>query len=666
MPYRRAWIKPPFYYGGKCTTLGPPRTGCDLIQESYKYNAAGNMLGKRVKLTRGSATGTLTASFTYDNEGRPTQVQYPAWTCSGCSQVVGSKYNFAYDTLGRLNTMTNGYTSASVISGVTYGVANEIQAISGILNETRQYSSTFQLTRITVPSVLDIQYAYPSAGSNNGKLASQTDVLSGEQVVYTYDSLNRLATAQTADNPSVTQWGQSYTYDGFGNLTDQDVIKGSVPTMHVVYSASTNRQTGDTADLNGNIGSGYLYDIENRLLRPGASSTVQYGYDAGNKRVWRGDTGVDEFAFFAGNQKLATYTLAVSGTSVRHQLTSTNVYFGGRMIAKGAYNSGGTNDKVTLTSIAQDRLGSMNGKFYPYGQERPSATSNDKEKFTGYYRDASTGLDYADQRYHQAGVGRFMTPDPFGGSAKANDPGSWNRYAYVAGDPVNRRDPRGLNPFDPPEVDPCVQNYSLGCVAPNPREAPFAPEPWDAWGDPYNKDGYTCEQNFGADACSTNDLQWAAIFGQRVARSLLGKETCAKHFGFESGVSAQAAFDKISFSVSNTMGKLQIVNTPEGGKQIADRSPSIAQTTDSRHVEINGLFGLTFSEVAADNLSTGEPDTFDFLKGVNDVLGTRMTSTELMQLVMLHEFGHAQAGYPQESQAEFGTYNGGIFNDCMR
>ncbi|MEQ1887136.1 MAG: hypothetical protein ABL967_18890 [Bryobacteraceae bacterium] len=97
--------------------------------------------------------------------------------------------------------------------------------------------------------------------------------------------------------------------------------------MHVVYSASTNRQTGDTADLNGNIGSGYLYDIENRLLRPGASSTVQYGYDAGNKRVWCGDTGVDEFAFFAGNQKLATYTLAVSGTSVRHQLTETNVYF---------------------------------------------------------------------------------------------------------------------------------------------------------------------------------------------------------------------------------------------------------------------------------------------------------------------------------------------------
>jgi len=70
-------------------------------------------------------------------------------------------------------------------------------------------------------------------------------------------TLNRLASAVTTDNPNVTQWGQSYTFDGFGNLTDQNVIKGSAPTMHVVYNSATNRQTGDTADANGNIGSGY-------------------------------------------------------------------------------------------------------------------------------------------------------------------------------------------------------------------------------------------------------------------------------------------------------------------------------------------------------------------------------------------------------------------------
>ena len=76
-----------------------------------------------------------------------------------------------------------------------------------------------------------------------------------------------------------TQWGQSYTYDGLGNLTDQTLILGSAPDVHVAYNASNNLQTGDTADANGNIGSGYLYDIENRLVQPGSSTTVHYGYD---------------------------------------------------------------------------------------------------------------------------------------------------------------------------------------------------------------------------------------------------------------------------------------------------------------------------------------------------------------------------------------------------
>jgi len=68
------------------------------------------------------------------------------------------------------------------------------------------YNTLGQLTRITVPSVLDIQYVYSST-SNNGKLASQTDVLNGEQITYTYDALSRLATAVTTDNPNVTQMG---------------------------------------------------------------------------------------------------------------------------------------------------------------------------------------------------------------------------------------------------------------------------------------------------------------------------------------------------------------------------------------------------------------------------------------------------------------------------
>ena len=95
---------------------------------------------------------------------------------------------------------------------------------------------------------MNLTYAYSST-QNNGKITGVTDNISGEQVVYTYDSLSRLASAAATNN----SWGQSYSYDGFGNLTGQTVTAGSAPSLSVVYNASTNRQTTDCADANGNI-----------------------------------------------------------------------------------------------------------------------------------------------------------------------------------------------------------------------------------------------------------------------------------------------------------------------------------------------------------------------------------------------------------------------------
>jgi RHS repeat-associated protein len=114
--------------------------------------------------------------------------------------------------------------------------------------------------------------------------------------------------------------------------------------------------------------------------------------------------------------------------------TAANYYFGGKLISnKNGY-------------AVSDRLGSI-GKFYPWGQEK-TATYNGTEKFTGYFRDAETGLDYAGQRYHSPGQGRFLTPDPYmakaGGANDPANPGSWNKYAYVVGDPVNHIDRSGL------------------------------------------------------------------------------------------------------------------------------------------------------------------------------------------------------------------------------
>jgi RHS repeat-associated protein len=97
---------------------------------------------------------------------------------------------------------------------------------------------------------------------------------------------------------------------------------------------------------------------------------------------------------------------------------------------------------------------SQNGTYYPYGEEY-TPTGQDGDKFATYFGDAATNLQYAKNRYYSSAMGRFLTPDPYRASGGPADPGSWNRYAYVEGDPVNDYDEWGLDPCPvgtPPET----------------------------------------------------------------------------------------------------------------------------------------------------------------------------------------------------------------------
>jgi RHS repeat-associated protein len=303
---------------------------------------------------------------------------------------------------------------------------------NGAPSETRAYNSIGQMKQLTQGS-LNVQYNYPTS-NNNGKIQSDTDVVSGETVTYTYDSLNRLASA-TSSTPN---WGQSFGYDGFGNLNNVAVTKGSAPTLSVSYNASSNRRSSDCSDGSGNIspcGNTYSFDAANRVTGVNLSSgATYYSYDPSNRRVWRGDgSTLDELTYYsASGAKLCVYNLSTSGSDLRATSAGTFDYFAGKMLR----NPSGW--------INQDRLGSV-GKYFPYGQDRGSSNpSNGTEKFATYKRDSESGLDYAVNRYEAPGDGRFLSPDPYQPSAGPEDPSSWNRYAYVGGDPINFIDPTGL------------------------------------------------------------------------------------------------------------------------------------------------------------------------------------------------------------------------------
>ena len=418
------------YYGGSTVYGLTNGNQCDTtFTEMYNYSQPGAKVGKELVVTRASATGTLSSTYTYDNEGRMTAAQYPGYGPAS-SPTAGPNPTWTRDTMGRLNTMTDATTGTSIVTATTYGPSNEMLSMTGQMTNTYTYNAMLQLTSVYANSssgLVNVTYNYSST-QNNGKIASQTDNVSGEQVVYAYDALNRLASAAATSGT----WGQSYTYDGFGNLTAQTVTAGSAPAYSVVPDPTTNHL--GSVDANGNtLGTvdpdqdtqitSVDYDVENRFVGTGASfsyySGYEYSYAPGNKRVWRGNFGTngsgapmlttDEVTFWSvTGQKVASYNIVMTlngqgaPQSMIFNLNVANYYFGGKLV--GHYNGG-------YTGTSTDRLGSI-GKYYPYGQEKPSATTNGTEKFTGYFRDSETGFDYADQRYHNPGTGRFLTPDP--------------------------------------------------------------------------------------------------------------------------------------------------------------------------------------------------------------------------------------------------------------
>ena len=237
------------------------------------------------------------------------------------------------------------------------------------------------------------------------------------------------------------------------------MTKGTAPPNTVSFDQTTNRINSAwyQHDANGNMtampgANNLTYDIDNRLLSANSNgSWEQYAYLADNKRVWKqtnqnGNLVEQYYLYGVGGERIATYTvnqqLLNEGTLFLAANQNTiDVYFGGRVIWQ--------NGKAVL----RDRLGSVMARsgdytglerhdYFPYGEER-TPTVGDRNKYGTYHRD-QTGLDYADQRYYNSTIGRFLSADPYEASGGANEPASWGRGVYVHGDPVNFNDPIGL------------------------------------------------------------------------------------------------------------------------------------------------------------------------------------------------------------------------------
>ncbi len=124
--------------------------------------------------------------------------------------------------------------------------------------------------------------------------------------------------------------------------------------------------------------------------------------------------------------------------------------------------------QATVTYVHTDHLGSVVAESNQSGQitrryhYRPFGetieTQQDDVSYTGHKYDADLGLTYMQARYYDPVIGRFYANDPVG----FTDISTFNRYAYVGNDPINRDDPTGK--FGEATAAGCAITIETGCA----------------------------------------------------------------------------------------------------------------------------------------------------------------------------------------------------------
>jgi RHS repeat-associated protein len=326
-------------------------------------------------------------------------------------------------------------------------------------------------------NVLDLRYDFHLGTGDNGNVYGITHY--GHQTrnqTFTYDALSRLTSAQNAGTDCTVilpdghteYWGNSYSYDAWGNLLGKAPTKCSAENLSVSAAANNQLQGGYAYDAAGNMmhdataNLNYTYDQENRIM---GAAGFTYTYDADGNRVEKanGTTGTLYWYMSPG---------IVGESDLTGNLQSEYVFFDGERVARKDYPGNAVSyyfsDHLKTASVITDAAGNIKSEsdYYPWGGEL-QFTNNDSNhyKFTGKERDVETGLDYFGARHYSNGLGRFITPDwsaspvpiPY---ADLSDPQSFNEYSYVRNVPTSKTDIDGHWPDLPSWSD--VRDFALG------------------------------------------------------------------------------------------------------------------------------------------------------------------------------------------------------------
>ena len=456
----------------------------------WSYDLHGRVLDKQQ--TVGAVT--LATHYSYDSYGRLAEMVYPSGNTVDYSYTDGrisalsvngqplisdvkyqpfgpvnawiwgngTQYTRQYDLDGRLTNLSMPGDTRTL----TYDLANRVSALSDVNNNvTFGYDAIDRLTQVT-GGPADQMFQYSLNGSRlkltQGSSVTTYSYVSGTNRLSSYNGPNPKTYTYDADGSPTGDGVHTYIYDARNRLVAVD--GGTTATyaindlgQRVRKTALVSEQPGD-ANGDGAIDSADFTLVLNVILQqatPTGDADCNRDNQVNvqdlvciNQAIASGTSQSDietNFVYDEHDEMIGEYD--AQGNPIED-----TVYFNGMPVA--------TVQSHAVYYVYSDHLGAPRAitntantvlwrwDSTAFGETAPNEDADGDGnrfaynlRFPGQYSDQETGLYYNYFRDYDPGAGRYVESDPMGLR------GSLNTYSYVANDPANFIDPRGLWSF---------------------------------------------------------------------------------------------------------------------------------------------------------------------------------------------------------------------------